>query len=162
MNFVAIDFETATGYRNSACAVGIVTIENGTITDEYHALIQPPQNEYWGQNIAVHGITSSHTRNAPLFPAVYPEIRRRLRGKTVVAHNESFDRSVLKRTMEHYGLSYAELAIADKWECTLRIFRAKGFQPATLNACCSHFGISLNHHEALSDARGCALLFLRR
>jgi DNA polymerase-3 subunit epsilon len=30
-----------------------------------------------------------------------------------------------------------------------------------LNECCVIEGIQLNHHEALSDARACAELFLR-
>ena len=45
-NFVAIDFETANNYRNSACAVGIVTVTDNVITDEYYTLIQPPLNQY--------------------------------------------------------------------------------------------------------------------
>ena len=46
LSFAAIDFETATGYMESACAVGIVTVTDGEITDEYYSLIQPPENEY--------------------------------------------------------------------------------------------------------------------
>ena len=41
MNFTAIDFETATGKRSSACAVGIVTVEDGVISDTFYSLIQP-------------------------------------------------------------------------------------------------------------------------
>ena len=40
LSFAAIDFETATGYMESACAVGIVTVTDGEITDEYYSLIQ--------------------------------------------------------------------------------------------------------------------------
>ena len=40
--FTAIDFETAD--RHHICAVGIVSIENGKIVDEFHTLIQPPNN----------------------------------------------------------------------------------------------------------------------
>lgn len=36
LSFAAIDFETATGYMGSACAVGIVTVTDGEITDEYY------------------------------------------------------------------------------------------------------------------------------
>lgn len=43
LSFVAIDFETATGYMESACSVGIVTVTDGIITDEYCSLIQPPE-----------------------------------------------------------------------------------------------------------------------
>ncbi len=160
MNFTAIDFETATGKRYSACAVGIITVENGKIINEYNALIQPPNNEYSYYNTEVHGITEFDTVNAPLFPDVYPEIRDLLAGQTVVAHNESFDRGVLQKTMEYYNLDYSELNISNPWECTLKIYRAKGYKPASLDACCSKQGINLNHHEALSDARGCAMLYL--
>lgn len=162
MNFSAIDFETATGYRNSACAVAIITVTDGQISDEYYRLIQPPENQYWGQNIAVHGIRPADTARAPLFFDIYPDVLERLRGQMVVAHNESFDRSVLRRTMEHHGLDYGELTLADRWECTCRIYRAKGFQPADLAACCARLNIPLNHHNALSDALGCAKLFLHQ
>lgn len=159
-SFAAIDFETATGYPESACAVGIVTVTNGEITDEYYSLIQPPENEYWRGNILVHGITPEMTESLPGFHAIYPEIRKRLEGKTVVAHNEVFDRNVLKKTMRMYGLDYDELLLPDRWECTCRIYRTLGYKPANLSACCQRQGIELQHHEALSDARGCAKLYL--
>lgn len=157
--FVAIDFETATGYRDSACAIGIVTIEDGIIVDEYFSLIQPPDNQYWRSNINVHGITPEMTEDVPGFHAVYPEVKKRLKGKTVVAHNEVFDRSVLKHTMRMYRFDYDELFIPDRWECTCRIYRSLGYKPADLKTCCMRNDIQLNHHEALSDARGCALLY---
>jgi DNA polymerase-3 subunit epsilon len=161
MNFTAIDFETATGKRDSACAVGIVTVENGKITEEYYSLIQPPDNQYFGMNIAVHGIQPRDTASSPTFDQLYPEIRKRLQDRILVAHNEAFDRSVLKRTMEYYDLYYGELGLADRWECTMRIYKAKGFVPYKLNSCCERLGIPLQHHEALSDAIGCANLYLR-
>ena len=162
MNFVAIDFETATAYRNSTCAVGIVTVENGKIVDEYSSLIQPPDNKYSWHNTNVHGIRSKDTKNRPQFSEIYLTIKKLLANKTVVAHNESFDRSVLKNTMDLYGLNYSELNLADKWECSLKIYRTKGFNPANLAACCSEMSIKLNHHEALSDARACAKLYLMK
>lgn len=158
--FVAIDFETATGHPYSACAVGIVTVENGTITDEYQSLFQPPENEYWWKNISIHGITPKMTEELPGFHAIYPDIKKRLAGKIVVAHNESFDRNVLKQTMRVYQLDYDELFLPERWVCTCRIYRALGYKPATLSACCERQGIPLQHHEALSDARGCARLYL--
>lgn len=159
-SFVAIDFETATGYRNSACSVGIVTVTNGVICDEYHTLIQPPRNEYWSQNIGVHGISPRDTISAPTFEDVYAEFKKRLAGRTVVAHNEVFDRGVLKHTMAFYDIAYHDIELPDRWECTLKIYRSKGFSPANLHACCDKMGVSLNHHEALSDARACAMLYL--
>ena len=160
MNFTAIDFETATGHPHSACAVGIITVEEGVITEEYHALIQPPDNEYWYRNIMVHGIKPADTLDVPTFDTLFPEIQKRLFGKKIVAHNESFDRNVLAKTMRWYGLYYDELEIADRWECTVKIYRAKGYKPANLKACCDRHNIQLVHHEALSDARACAKLYM--
>ena len=160
LSFVAIDFETATAYRHSACAIGIVTVEHGIIADEYYTLIQPPGNYYLWQNVRVHGITANDTKFAPLFKDIYPEIKQKLESKIVVAHNESFDRSVLTKTMQHYYLNYTDLNLAERWECTWKIYRDKGFSPANLNSCCARLGITLKHHEALSDARGCAKLYL--
>ncbi|MBP9507926.1 MAG: 3'-5' exonuclease [Bacteroides sp.] len=157
--FTAIDFETATGAMESACAVGIVTLTNGVITDEYYSLIQPPENEYCRSNIQIHGITPAMTESLPGFHAIYPEVQKRLQGRLVIAHNEQFDRNVLKRTMRMYGLDYDELLLPDRWECTCRIYRSLGYKPANLSACCKRQGIELRHHEALSDARACALLY---
>jgi DNA polymerase III subunit epsilon len=160
MTFTAIDFETATGSPDSACAVGIVTVENGIIVDEYVTLIQPPDNIYWYGNIMCHGIKPIDTMDKPTFDDLFPEIKKRIFGKTLVAHNERFDRNVLKKTMKLYGLYYDELEIADMWECTCKIYRAKGYKPANLKYCADQNNIPLNHHEALSDARACALLYL--
>ncbi|MBL4747044.1 MAG: 3'-5' exonuclease [Flavobacteriaceae bacterium] len=163
MTFTAIDFETATAFRNSACAVGIVTVENGKIIEEFHTLIKPPNNEYNWRNTQVHGITSNDTRNALTFEAVFPEIQKRLQGKIIVAHNESFDRSVLKKTMENYYLDYEALNLASRWECTMKLCKANDKYPSgKLNECCLVANIELIHHEALSDARACAALYLIR
>ena len=158
--FTAIDFETAE--KHHICSVGIVMVENGEIVDEYHALIQPPNNKYSPFTIQVHGIYPEDTANAPKFNQIYPEIKKRLKGRTIIAHNESFDRNVLSKTMKDYGLDYTELNISNQWECTLKIYRAKGYSPANLAACCQVQNIELEHHEALSDARACAQLYLKR
>jgi DNA polymerase-3 subunit epsilon len=88
------------------------------------------------------------------------KLKKRLFGKTIVAHNEQFDRNVLMKTMQYYGLYYDELELADRWECTCKIYRAKGYKPANLKYCSARNNIVLNHHEALSDARACAKLYL--
>ncbi|MEI6057129.1 MAG: hypothetical protein WCR55_13865 [Lentisphaerota bacterium] len=63
--------------------------------------------------------------------------------------------------MTYYGLDYSELNLAPNWECTCRIYRSKGFKPANLVACCTRMEIELIHHQALSDATGCAMLYLK-
>ena len=159
MNFTAIDFETATGYRNSACAVGLVKVENGEIIDTYYSLIRPPQNYYSYRNIAVHGIEPHETEYAPEFHELINEIQSFVHGRTLIAHNAVFDRSVLNKTIEYHDIDTDNFQPAG-WECTLKIYRAKGFKPCKLSDCCRHLNIPLNHHEALSDAIACAKLYL--
>ena len=160
MTFTAIDFETATAFH--PCSVGIVTVENGIIVDEFVSLIKPPNNLYSPFTIQVHGIYPRDTVNAKSFAQVYPEIQKRLKNRVVVAHNESFDRNVLAKSMALYNLDYADLNIASRWECTVKIYKAKGLKPTKLSDCCREMKIQLNHHEALSDARACAKLYLMR
>ena len=160
MTFTAIDFETATAHH--PCSVGIVTVENGVIVDEFVTLIKPPNNQYSPFTIQVHGIHPRDTMHAKTFEQVYPEIKKRIQNRIVVAHNESFDRNVLAKSMALHGLDYSDLNLAHRWECTVKIYKAKGLKPTKLSDCCREMNIQLNHHEALSDARACAKLYLLR
>jgi len=161
LSFTAIDFETATANQNSACAIGLVVVERGIIVEEFYSLIQPPQNQYMWQTTRVHGIRPRDTATAPTFKELFPRIFPLINNRVMVAHNELFDRGVLRKTMNYYNLPYDSLGLMEKWECTFKIYQGKGFKPARLNACCEVLGIELNHHEALSDARACAHLYLR-
>ena len=160
MTFTAIDFETATAHH--PCSVGIVTVENGIIVDEFVSLIKPPNNVYSPFTIRVHGIHPRDTANAKSFAQIFPEIQKRLQNRVVVAHNESFDRNVLVKSMALHNLDYDILNIPTRWECTVKIYKAKGLKPTKLSDCCNAMNIALNHHEALSDARACAQLYLLR
>ena len=64
-NFTAIDFETASGYRNSICQVGMVRVENGIITKEVNQLVQPPNNYYWSFFTDIYRIASKDITKAP-------------------------------------------------------------------------------------------------
>jgi len=110
----------------------------------------------------VHGIKPKDTLHAPTFAELFPTLRVLLAGQKMVAHNEAFDRSVLQKTMTHYGLNYKQLHLPEKWECTSHLYRSKGFPKTKLSVCCAIMGIPLDHHDALSDARGSALLYLKQ
>lgn len=161
-NFTAIDFELATADYNSVCAVGVVTVEQGAIVNEFFSLVQPPRNKYMWQTSRVHGIKSKHTAESPTFHDLFSELAPLLHGQHMVAHNELFDRQVLQKTMQLYDLSYRDLAIGDVWECTSQIYRKIGFPRTKLNVCCEIMDIPLNHHDPLSDARASALLYLKK
>lgn len=149
--FTAIDFETAHGYRWSICQVGLVRVEYGKITNEVNILVQPPNNYYWDRFIDIHGITPEDTANAPTFDKVWHIIEPFIKEQNVVAHNGlCFDFPVLNKTLEYYGMQAPDY---EKY-CTYRIFKDN------LASLCKYYKIPLNHHDALSDAKACAELFL--
>lgn len=160
MEFVAIDFETATAQKDSACAVGIVWVKGLDIIEEYYSLIQPPNNEYNFYNSRVHGIRASDTANAPAFSEIYPKMKSILQEKKMVAHNAAFDREILYHSMFSAGLNFDDLRLPKKWDCTVNIYRRKGLPKVNLAACSKLYGIELSHHNALSDARACAKLYM--
>jgi len=151
-SFTAIDFETANGYVAAICQVGLIRVEHGKITNEINILVQPPDNYYWSRFIDIHGITPDDTSNAPTFDKIWHLIEPFITNQCVVAHNGmSFDFPVLRKTLEYYGIQTPEYEKFD----TYRIYKEK------LSLLCEEYCIDLQHHDALSDARACAELFLR-
>lgn len=151
--FTAIDFETAQGYRNSICQVGLVRVENGIINKELNFLVQSPDNYYWERFTAIHGISAQDTVESPTFDMVWQHIEPFITNQNVVAHNGfGFDFPVLNKTLEHYGLETPEYNKI----CTYQIYKSN------LADLCQRHNIPLNHHDALSDAKACAELYLRK
>ena len=150
--FTAIDFETAQGYRWSICQVGLVRVENGVITKELTFLVHPPDNYYWGKFTQIHGISAADTAHAPTFEQVWPSLAPYIENELVVAHNGfGFDFPVLSETLKYYGLTTPEYQKI----CTYKIYKTN------LAALCQQHQIPLNHHDALSDAKACAALYLK-
>ncbi len=148
--FAAIDFETATAERSSACAVGLLVVDDWKAVDGGSWLIQPPGNRYDAFNTMIHGLSASSTADSPPFAEVWPEVESRIGGRLVVAHNTAFDMSVLRRSAGVTGLELAEMRFA----CTYRLARSTWPDRWSykLNNLADDFGIELNHHDALSDA----------
>ena len=42
LDFVALDFETANKFKNSACSLAVITVKDGQITKKAYSLIKPP------------------------------------------------------------------------------------------------------------------------
>lgn len=154
--FAAIDFETADQGRDSACAVAVVLVENGRITERLQRLIRPPRSRFLFTHI--HGLRWEDCRTAPDFAGLWPDLAPLLaRAGVLVAHNAPFDKGVLTACCAAHGLPHPRLPFA----CTVRIARAAwGLHPTKLPDVCRHLGIALKHHDALSDASACAEIAL--
>lgn len=161
INFIAIDFETATSRHASICEVGICVVRNGEITETRSWLVRPEDNYYNYYNIKVHGIRPQDTENAPDFRQVWEEIERTYLDEfdTFVAHNVPFDRSCLQRSAELYRIHLPKL----NWMCSLQTARKiYSFTCNSLDYLCEQLDIPMGtHHRAGADAEMCARLFLR-
>lgn len=151
LNFTAIDFETANGQMSSICQVGLVRVENGIIVKEIECLIQPPNNSYHWGNSKVHGLKSIDTASAPFFNEIWHDIKHYIANQLFVAHNVQFDVGCLRATLAHYNLPIPSF----NTQCTVKIYKRN------LKYLCDLYGIDLTHHNALSDARACAILYLK-
>jgi DNA polymerase-3 subunit epsilon len=158
--WVAIDFETASRERASACALGLAVIEDDHIVETREWLIQPPGNHFEPINTRIHGIHADMVAQEPEFDELWPTIEPYLRGATLLAHNAAFDISVLRCSLERYGLP---MPLVDGYHCTVSMSRALWPDLANhrLSSVCHHCGIALSHHEAGSDAAACASIALR-
>lgn len=154
--FAAIDFETANHSRDSACAVGVVIVEDGRIVGRMLELIRPPSRQF--AFTYIHGIAWEDVKDVQKFDAVWAGIARELTGiEFLAAHNAPFDKGVLGACCVTYGLQIP----VQPFICTVRLARAQwDIHPTKLPDVCRHLGIDLRHHQADSDAEACARIVI--
>ena len=158
MNFIAIDFETANEKRSSPCSIGIVVVKNNEIVEKIHYLIKPKEMRFMPINIGIHGIRPGMVEDEPEFDEIWEKISHYFDNSLIVAHNASFDISVIRKTLELYGIQIPSF----KYVCTMKM--ARNFYPQIENAKLStvnrFLGYKFNHHDALADALACSNVLL--
>jgi DNA polymerase-3 subunit epsilon len=123
-------------------------------------LIRPKDNYFDFFNTQSHGIDESMVANKPEFDEVYNQLRADFEAYPIIAHNASFDISVLRKTLDLYNMEYPETY----YSCTYQMSKdsLQGLYSFRLDAICNHFGIELNnHHRALADAEACVEIAIR-
>ena len=154
--FVAIDFETADREPDSACAVGLVRVENGAITKKVVQLIQPPR--FFFEFTYIHGIEWKHVADQPTFGQAWPKVAPLLEGANfMAAHNAPFDHGVLAACCAAAGIAKPTHRFVDTVRLAREVWK---IYPTKLPNVCEKLKIELNHHEALSDAEACAQIVI--
>lgn len=156
--YIAFDVETPNGANSRMSAVGIVTAEDGRIVDEFYSLVNP---ETWFApfNIQLTGITPEMAEKAPTFEELWPALGPLLESGLLIAHNAPFDMGVLAKCLRAYCIDWRDTA---PYACTCQMGRRcyPELPNHRLDTLCGYRGISLDHHQALSDSRACAMLLL--
>lgn len=159
MRYTVIDFETANSRRSSPCAIGIIVVEDQSIVEEKFYYIKPYDMYFSGFNISIHGIHPEDVKDAMEFDELYPLIRHYFEDQLVLAHNASFDMSVLRAVMTHYHMPFPNLT----YICTVKL--AKAVYPDlprhSLDKVSDHLNFAFKHHDAFDDARACANIMIQ-
>jgi len=70
-SFAALDVETANADFGSICQIGIVTFNDGTVTDIWQSLVDP-EDDFDPVNVSIHGIDADRVAGAPRFSDLAP------------------------------------------------------------------------------------------
>lgn len=156
LDFTAIDFETANGFRGSPCSVGLTKVRGGVIVEEASWLMRPPENHdtFDYHNVRIHGIRAEHVAARPRFGDLFPEIGAFIGDDILAAHNAAFDLGVIRSGLEVSGLP----GPAYDYVCTVMLSRrCYSLVSNSLPFAAEEAGVPLvNHHDAAEDARACA------
>ena len=162
LDYIAIDFETANYYRNSACSVGLVRFIDGQEVDSCYSLIHPAKMYFipeWTETI--HHISYNDVRNKPYFPEVWDSMVMPFIDKTpgvpLVSHNGNmFDMPVIKSCCEYFGMPLPQFEYFDSLIIARKTWpKMKSHHLTDLGA---HFDIEYLAHDALEDSQTCGKL----
>ncbi|MDR3190034.1 MAG: 3'-5' exonuclease [Lactobacillaceae bacterium] len=159
MNFIAMDFETASAQRYSAVSMAVVVVRDNQLVDEFYSLINP-QTPFDARNTAIHGIHETDVINAPLFPDVWAQIKQFYTPEQlVIAHNAPFDNGVLRATLAHYGIAAPHYLSLDTVRTSRKLYPQ--LPNHKLNTVADALNIELqHHHNALDDTVAAARILV--
>jgi DNA polymerase-3 subunit epsilon len=159
--FAVIDVET-TGFHpvpdgsHRIVEVAVVRMSpDGRIEDEYVTLVNP-QRKMGATH--VHGIRTADVARAPSFAEIAGDVGSRIADAIVVAHNVNFDLRFLRGEYAHAGMELPDVPHL----CTLDLaYRFADVSCRKLGFLCEEYGIPIDAHSALGDARAVSQLLVR-
>lgn len=167
---VGVDVETACPDHGAVCAIGVAVVHAGRVHREQHWYINPG-TRFDPRFIEIHGITPAMVAESPRLKAAWREITKFIDESLdstqelalipglaeppeplFVAHNAQFDRRQIESALG--------TPLPFRLACTVAMSRRAfpRLERHNLKTVASHLRIQLKHHDALSDARACALI----
>lgn len=151
---IALNIETPNSDRNSICNIGL------TIGDTENCL---STNITINPEVPVEdipdGMTEEQILSSPTLKDIWPGMSRLFDGALVIAHNASYDLTILKKALNAGGLQAPDFSQA----CTYRMSRKfhPEFDSYKLGSICDHYGIPLDVTNAVSHSDACFDIFCR-
>lgn len=150
-DYVVLDTET-TGLspeKDQVVEIGIITVKNGEITNEYTSLIKPTI-PISSEATAINGISESDLRDAPQLEDIIPDVVSRIKNQIVVGHNVTFDLAFVSRAISDHT-EIASISYIDTVKVARNCIPGKSYKLQSLaNRLCLDTGTA---HRALDDAK---------
>ncbi len=160
MEYVAIDFETASVLRDSACSIGLVCFnEEGEEKDRFYSLIKPPVLRFDDACFSVHHLDPGAISSSPTFSELWCDISSFIGERPLVAHNAQFDMGVLAHTLHSWNIECPKYEYYDTLSLARKLW--KGRESYRLTSLAENMGWRYDAHNALADAETCGMLFYR-
>ena len=159
-DFVAIDFEAANGATTSVCSMGVVIVRDREVVEEFYSLVKPVPNYYDFYTTKIHGLKKKDTDKAPIFPQVWNQLEKKIKGLPFVAHGYEFEKRCLNSLFEYYKMGRKRFKIYDTKRASEIVFPdLENHKLQTAAAACGYdFNKKNKHHNALADAEACAAI----
>ena len=153
LRFAVVDVET-TGLDKAVdrvVEIAVVWVDgNGNVEHEWSTLINPRTGKSGPTRI--HGIEDQWLAAAPSFDQVVGDLRDRLVGRILTAHNAGFDTDFIEAELRRAGIpTTGNVMMFDTIDVTSQL----GI-PNKLVDACAHLGVRYQPHAALDDARATA------
>lgn len=151
-HLIFIDLETtgANSMRDRITEVGLCEVQHGKLVREWSSLVNPETSisPFIEQ---LTGITTAMVAEAPRFSEIARDLKNRLSGKVLVAHNARFDYGFLKSEFRREQIDFNEKTL-----CTVKLSRAlyPEQKKHNLDTIIRRHDLKVqNRHRALADAQ---------
>jgi DNA polymerase-3 subunit epsilon len=146
-----VDLETTGAHpvHDRVTEIAVIEVDGGEVQDEWSTLVNP-ETPIPAAIQALTGITNDMVAGAPTFGRLAQDLRERLAGRVLVAHNARFDYGFLRREFARAGLDYRAKTL-----CTVRLSRRLYPEHArhNLDSLIARHGLDCRaRHRALGDA----------
>lgn len=156
--YAIVDIETTgSSLRDSKITEIAIYLHDGKkIVDEFVSLVNP-ECRIPSAITSFTGISDEMVAHAPTFPQIAKKVIELTENAIFVAHNSSFDYSIVKNEYKSLGYNYRRNTL-----CTVRLSRKliPGKRSYSLGNLCNNLGIEIkNRHRAAGDALATVQLF---
>lgn len=151
--FAVVDFEaTGLSAADRIVEIGVVLLDNNLEVEQtWDTLVQPNREV---PNSFVHKLTTADLEKAPTFEGISAKFASLLDGRTVVAHNASFEERFMRQEFSRLGVLWPNY---DSWIIDTAVLSENFLNKSQFQEVLAAAGIiNKNPHQALSGAMATA------